>query len=280
MQDDRPRRGKGRKRRDSQRSQGTDSGFFTNDGFEAELDAVRRFDDTAENTALNNMDPIHEAQLFERFEQDYRSGGYDPGTNIGMEQPRDRFGPDPRDISGYRPLANRTDSGYHLAPEEPSANGYPPADDRRADHRPGGHRADSRRPDDRWPDDSRADDRGADRRADDRHGGHRADDRRSDRRAKDRHGDRRADDRRDDRRADDRRGDRRADRGERRRHGKSRPPEGGARIPMFARRTGPAPAQRPRESSASPFGELTGYVVPIAVAVVVVMVLVVLLLNR
>ncbi|HEY4458476.1 MAG TPA: hypothetical protein VGN81_29460 [Pseudonocardiaceae bacterium] len=57
---------------------------------------------------------------------------------------------------------------------------------------------------------------------------------------------------------------------------------------MFTRKTSPAPGQRPsapnqRPSGASqpsPFGELTSYVVPIAVAVVVVMVLVVLLLNR
>jgi hypothetical protein len=218
MQEDRPRRGKGRKGRDDRGvGPGEDSGFFSNDGFEAELDP-RPFDGSAEDTALTNLDPIREAQLFEQFEQDYRSGGYDPGTNIDLEPTRDRFGPDPRDISGYRPLAKRTDSGYHLAPED-----HPEADRRRGD-----------------------------RRADDR---------------------READRGRDDRRAGDRRDNRP-------RHGKSRPPEGGSRIPMFTRKTGPQPARRPGASQPSPFGELTGYVVPIAVAVVVVMVLVVLLLNR
>lgn len=50
---------------------------------------------------------------------------------------------------------------------------------------------------------------------------------------------------------------------------------------MFTRKTSPAPGRRPSGASQpSPFGELTGYVVPIAVAVVIVMVLVVLLLNR
>ena len=49
---------------------------------------------------------------------------------------------------------------------------------------------------------------------------------------------------------------------------------------MIARKTDPAPDQRPGASQSSPFGEFTVYVVPIAVAVVVVMVLVVLLLNR
>jgi hypothetical protein len=187
-----------------------DSGFFSNDGFDAELDAV-----AFENTALNNMDPIREAQLFEQFEQDYRSGGYDPGTNADLEETRERFGPDPRDISGYRPLAKRTDSGYHLAPE------------------PEDRRSDGRRPDDRRSDDRRADDRRAGRPA------------------------------------------------ERRRHGKSRPAEGGARIPMFGSRSDSAPRPRPAGSNQqSPFGELSVYVVPIAVAVVVVMVLVVLLLNR
>ena len=71
------------------------------------------------------------------------------------------------------------------------------------------------------------------------------------------------------------------------RHGKSRdrhqPPESGAHIPMFNRRDNkPAPPRRRRSAPASsaPFGELTGYIVPIMVAVVIVMVLVVLLLNR
>ena len=251
MHDDRPRRGKGRKGRDDRGGPAEDSGFFTNDGFEAELDAV-----AFENTALNNMDPIREAQLFEQFEQDYRSGGYDPGTNVGVEETRERFGPDPRDISGYRPLAKRTDSGYHLAPEDH------PADDPRRD---------DRRPNDRRTNDSRTNDHRADHRADD----HRADHRRADRRPDDRRADdRHAADPRDERRADGRRGDRP-------RHGRSRPPEGGARIPMFTRKTSPAPGRRPSGASQpSPFGELTGYVVPIAVAVVIVMVLVVLLLNR
>jgi hypothetical protein len=251
MQNDRPRRGKGRKGRDNRGGPAEDSGFFTNDGFEAELDAV-----AFENTALNNMDPIREAQLFEQFEQDYRSGGYDPGTNVDAEETRERFGPDPRDISGYRPLAKRTDSGYHLAPEDH------PADDRRRD---------DRRPNDRRANDSRANNPRADRRPDDRRA---ADHHAADRHAADRRDERRPDDRRDDRRADARRGDRP-------RHGRSRPPEGGARIPMFTRKTSPAPGQRPSGASQpSPFGELTGYVVPIAVAVVIVMVLVVLLLNR
>jgi hypothetical protein len=109
MQDDRPpRRGKGRRRgKDQGRGSmpGMDSGFFTTDGFEAELDPGPYYDNSTENTALNNMDPIREAQLFEQFEQDYRSGGYDPG-------------PDPRDMSGYRAA---TESGYR----EPD---YPPSD--------------------------------------------------------------------------------------------------------------------------------------------------------
>ena len=200
MQDDRPRRGKGRQgppdRRGGEETRGNlpdprsgpgmDSGFFTTGGFEEEL----------EDTALTNMDPIREAQLFEQFEQDYREGGYDPGTHADVEETRERFGPDPRDISGYRPLAQRTDSGYHLAPEP----GERPA------------------PDDR-------------RRSTDRP-----------------------------------------------RHGRSRPSEGPARIPMFAPR--PSSGGRPRPSEPNPFGELSVYVVPIAVAVVIVMVLVVLLLNR
>lgn len=127
MQDDRPpRRGKGRRRREDRGRDGMpglDSGFFTRDGFEAELDAGSYYDNSAENTALNDMDPIREAQLFEQFEQDYRSGGYDPGPDFGNEQPGERFGPDPRDISGYRPLATPTDSGYHAAPDD-SGSGY------------------------------------------------------------------------------------------------------------------------------------------------------------
>ena len=107
MQDDRrPRRGKGKRRRDDEGRAGLpgmDSGFFTRDGFEAELDAV-----AFENTALNNMDPIREAQLFEQFEQDYRSGGYDPG-------------PDPRDISGYRePPSDRPRHGKNRDRRQPS----------------------------------------------------------------------------------------------------------------------------------------------------------------
>lgn len=196
MQDDRPRRGKGRRGSDGRPGPGMDSGFFTSHGFDNEFDA-----NAFENTALNNMDPIREAQLFEEFEQDFRSGGYDPGPEL------DRPGPDPRDRTGYRPADSghrATDSGYREAPERGERNGKP-------------------------------------------------------------------------------------------RHGKPRekhqPPEAGAAAPMFDRRDRPPtqrpPMQRPavrRSGSASanqsPFGELTGYVVPILVAVVVVMVLVVLLLNR
>ena len=109
---------------------GMDSGFFTRDGFEAELDAV-----AFENTALNDLDPIREAQLFEQFEQDYRSGGYDPGpdvgNDVGNDEPGERFGPDPRDISGYRPLATPTDSGYHAAPGD---SGYRAAPNDRRRH--------------------------------------------------------------------------------------------------------------------------------------------------
>ncbi len=94
MQDDRPRR------RDGRRDDGMDSGFFTSHGFDNEFDG-----NAFENTALNNMDPIREAQLFEEFEQDYRSGdGYDPGPDSGYHGPA-------------------TDSGYR--PEAPERGGKP-----------------------------------------------------------------------------------------------------------------------------------------------------------
>lgn len=192
MQDDRPRRGNGR--HDDGRgeargdgSRGEDSGFFTSDGFDEELDD--RLDDSAfENTALNNLDPVREAELFEEFEQDYRSGGYDPGPERGRTVYH----------SAYRPAA---DTGY----QEPAGRPEDYREDRPADDRP-------------------------------RHG-----------RSRDRH----------------------------------QAPEGPARIPLFARKTKPAPGQRPKAPAGqSPFGELTIYVLPMLAAVVIVMVLVVLLLNR
>lgn len=167
-----------------------DSGFFRSHGFDNEFDS-----NAFENTELNNMDPIREAELFEEFEQDYRSGGYDPGPEPGRTAYH----------SAYRP----TDSGYHDPGPRPDAidSGY--REPVEYDGRP-------------------------------RHG-----------RSRDRH----------------------------------QPTEGGARLPKFARKPArpsrPKPAQRPKSGQAgSPFGELTGYVVPIMVAVVIVMVLVVLLLNR
>ena len=139
MQDDRPRRGNGRHdgrgdgrgeetrnnlppQQQGRSGAGMDSGFFTSDGFDEELD-----DSAFENTALNNLDPVREAELFEEFEQDYRSGGYDPGPERGRTVYH----------SAYRPA---TDSGY----QEPADHPDDYRDDYRQD-RPADGRDDYRR---------------------------------------------------------------------------------------------------------------------------------------
>ncbi|HEX4222521.1 MAG TPA: hypothetical protein VHZ97_09190 [Pseudonocardiaceae bacterium] len=226
MQDDRPRHGNGRhgggdETRDN--LPGTDSGFFTNHGFDRELD-----DNAFENTALNNLDPVHEAELFKEFEQDYRSGGYDPGPDRGRTRYHSAYRHPDQD-SGYAQDSRPGDSGYREPDSGYQDSGY---------REPAGH-----------PDDGRP-----------RHG-----------RSRDRHGSRDSQHSREDREGR-----------------RSRKAEGPARIPLFARKTKAAPAQRPatqprsssQSQSQSPFGDLAPYLLPILAGVVIVMVIVVLLLNR
>jgi hypothetical protein len=94
-----------------------DSGFFTSHGFDEELDPG-----AFENTALNNLDPIREAELFEEFEQDYRSGGYDAGPERGG--------------TSYRPAYRPTDSGYHDGADSGYRSNEDQPDDYRAGDRP------------------------------------------------------------------------------------------------------------------------------------------------
>ena len=98
-----------------------DSGFFASHGFDNEFDR-----NAFENTALNNMDPVREAKLFEEFEQDYRSGGYDPGPapeRYGRDRPAAGPTNGPTNGTAY-PAANGypADPGYR----EPTGSGYPP----------------------------------------------------------------------------------------------------------------------------------------------------------
>lgn len=135
MQDDRPRHGNGRhgggdETRNNLPPQGgrpgpgMDSGFFASHGFDEELDSS-----AFENTALNNLDPVREAQLFAEFEQDYRAGGHDPGPDRGRTRYHSAYrSPDSRPgagDSGYQDSGYREpDSGY----QEPDSGYREPAD--------------------------------------------------------------------------------------------------------------------------------------------------------
>jgi hypothetical protein len=214
-----------------------DSGFFISHGFDEELDPG-----AFENTALNNLDPIREAELFEEFEQDYRSGGYDPGPERGR--------------ASYRPAYRPTDSGYHDAADSGYRSNEDQPDDYRADHRPRhGKPRDRRHGSEGGPriplfarrtnSTPKATPKSASKSAS-----------KSAQRPRRPSGGRQS--------------------------AQWQPAQGQSAQGQSAQWPTRGPAQRPRSASVnrSPFGELGPYLVPILVAVVIVMVIVVLLLNR